>query len=317
MMHLVSHAFFKACLFLSAGSIIHVLHHAQHHSKDPFDVQDIRNLGGLRKKLPFTFIAFVICGSALSGIPFTSGFLSKEAIFSAIQYWAGTELSWRWLVLAAAFIVSLLTVLYTFRMIWFVFMGHEKATRNLSFVEAPMVMRMPIAILIVASGWFIISLNPVNYMGWVYEQVNTGNYFHSPFMDIVSALWIVASLAIAYFIFRKGIYKENRLLNHAFYLDSFYTWVAEKTSLTVAAASSKVDTKIIDGAIHTAAYVHVTASHLMAWFDRAIVDGTVHLMAATAQGVGNIARSFQGGKVQLYIFWAAVGLIIFLIWILV
>src|SRR5690606_38536722 len=82
MLHLFTHAFFKACLFLCAGSIIHVLHQAQHRQHVHFDVQDIRNLGGLRKKLPFTFIAMSISGCALAGVPFFSGFVSKEAIFT-------------------------------------------------------------------------------------------------------------------------------------------------------------------------------------------------------------------------------------------
>ena len=82
MLHLFTHAFFKACLFLGAGSVIHSLHQAQHQSHTTLDVQDIRNLGGLQKKLPFTFIIFVLSGSALAGLPFFSGFLSKDAILT-------------------------------------------------------------------------------------------------------------------------------------------------------------------------------------------------------------------------------------------
>ncbi|MBK7652897.1 MAG: hypothetical protein IPJ20_22110 [Flammeovirgaceae bacterium] len=89
-LHLLHHAFFKAGLFLGAGSIIHAMHQAHPHASDNFDVQDIRNLGGLRKKMPVTFIAFIICAGALAGLPLTTGFLSKELILSDMAIWAGS-----------------------------------------------------------------------------------------------------------------------------------------------------------------------------------------------------------------------------------
>jgi NADH-quinone oxidoreductase subunit L len=76
------------------------------------------------------------------------------------------------------------------------------------------------------------------------------------------------------------------------------------------------DRRWIDGFIHASAYAQVTVSHLVGWFDRAIVDGTVNGIASLSRGVGNFTRSFQGGKIQSYILWAILAIIIFLIWIL-
>src|SRR5690606_5820906 len=132
MLHLFAHAFFKACLFLCAGSIIHVLHQAQRQSNVHFDVQDIRNLGGLRKKLPFTFLTTVISGASLAGLPLLSGFLSKEAILASLNVWKGDALNGRWIVFALAFVVSFLTVAYVFRLISRVFFGQESATQSLA-----------------------------------------------------------------------------------------------------------------------------------------------------------------------------------------
>ena len=78
--HLMTHAAFKACLFLGSGSVIHAMHHVYHHSdKDP---QDMRNMGGLKAKMPMTFLTFLLATVALSGVPLTSGFLSKDAILA-------------------------------------------------------------------------------------------------------------------------------------------------------------------------------------------------------------------------------------------
>ena len=87
--HLVTHAWFKAALFLASGSVIHAMHHAMHHMNDHHsDPQDIRNMGGLRKTMPWTYRTFLFVTLALSGIPLTSGFLSKDGILAGTLAWA-------------------------------------------------------------------------------------------------------------------------------------------------------------------------------------------------------------------------------------
>ncbi len=315
MLHLFTHAFFKAGLFLAAGSVIHSLHQSQHQTHDEFDVQDVRNLGGLRKKLPFTFTIFILCGSALAGLPFFTGFLSKDAILTALQFWKGNEFSWKWFVFANAFTVSFITVLYTFRMIWNMFMGDEKKTTDLQISEPPLVMLAPLAILAVASLWFIISINPFDYSAWIYTGLETGKHFHISVMPIISALWVLLALFTAYRL--RGMSIPVSLLLNNFYLNRVYALLVVKPTSQLANLADHLDRKWIDGFIHTTAYLQVVLAHFTNWFDRAIIDGSADGAAGVARGIGSFTRSFQNGKIQLYIFWAIFAIIIFLIWLII
>jgi NADH-quinone oxidoreductase subunit L len=312
MLHLFTHAFFKACLFLAAGSVIHALDHAQLQSTSSFDVQDIKNLGGLRRKLPFTALAFLIAGSSLAGLPFFSGFLSKDAILSGIYQWS-TGGSWQYLILANAFIVSLLTVIYTFKMFWNVFMGEENKTKTLDVHESPVVMRGPIALLMAASLWLIISLSPIHFDGWLYQGL-TSNEHHNNLIVLISAVWVMASLFIAYRL-RYYVF-QSEVLSKTLYLDKAYDLLIRKSVMGVSQVTHHVDVRWIDGIIHTTAYVHVTVASLTGWFDRVIVDGIVRLFGILAKNIGSLIRSFQDGKIQLYVFWSSLAIIIFLIWTL-
>jgi NADH-quinone oxidoreductase subunit L len=317
MLHLFTHAFFKACLFLSSGLVIHAMHEAQHQAGVHNDVQDIRNLGGLRIKMPFTFWMVVISGGALAGLPFSSGFLSKDAILTALMTWSTEGSSWRWMILIAAFLVSFITVLYTFRLIWFVFLGDEKSTRDLLVAEPPWIMRIPTGLLCMGSLWFLISWSPVNFSGWLFNSLHRGEIFHAGFMSLVSGLWVLIALVVAYFIFRRGDLNRSAFLLNSFYLDGLYQSLIGRPALQLAVFTDRVDRKWIDGLIHLSVYIQVTVAHGIGWFDRIIVDGIVDGLAHAARGVGSLTRSFQRGKIQLYIFWAALAIIIFLIWTLI
>lgn len=313
MLHLFTHAFFKACLFLAAGSVIHSLHQAQHQSHTTFDVQDIRNLGGLRTKLPYTSFMFVLSGASLAGIPFFSGFLSKDAMLTSIFIWKD-DVTWRWFILICSFLVSFITVLYTFRMIWSVFFGNERTTANLSVVEPPPVMRAPMAILAAASLWAIVSINPFDFSGWVYDGLVSGKQFHFSFVGIFSAAWVLLALFAAYVIRNRSI--DVSVLRHGFYLNDLYRRMIELPAFKTANIAALTDKKWIDGFLHLSAYVQLMIAHVTGWVDRAVVDGVVDDAASMAKGVGSFIRSFQSGKIQLYVFWASFAIIIFIIWTL-
>jgi NADH-quinone oxidoreductase subunit L len=313
MLHLFTHAFFKACLFLCAGSIIHVLHHAQHHQHVHFDVQDIRNMGGLRKKLPFTFIAMMVSGGALAGLPLSAGFLSKEAIFSAINSWRGGSFNIKWIIFALAFVITGLTVLYTFRLIAKVFLGEETATRHLSLTEPPTIMRLPVAVLAFGSLWFVVSGNPFDFSGWL----SVTSPAHSMLLTFISVFWIIGALLFAFLLFRKNLWPSSSFLKENFYIDYIYSQAIVKPVVIISAVSDKTDRRVIDRVIHSAAYLHVLFSHFIGWFDRAIVDGLVNGFGYLARLLGSFTRSFQGGKIQLYVFWTIFAIIIFLIWSLI
>lgn len=314
MLHLVTHAFFKAGLFLAAGSVIHTLHQAQHHSHNSFDVQDIRNLGGLRKRLPLTFIAFVICGSALAGLPFFSGFLSKEAILEATLTWAGNTASWRWLLAGSAIVVAFITPLYTFRLIWKIFMNDERLTQKLNVVEAPVVMRFPLLILSLASLWPVVSFNPFDFNGWILHDLGGSSQHLFPWLSMASAAWIALAVALAYVRRSAGIHAP--LFYEAFYFDKLIHRTVEVPTRMLALTTRHLDTKWIDGAIHTSAYAYTIVAHVVGWFDRFVIDGLVDGFAWSARTIGYSIRRFQRDGVQLYVFWALFAIIIFIIWTL-
>jgi NADH-quinone oxidoreductase subunit L len=316
MLHLVTHAFFKASLFLSAGSVIHTLQQAQSLARENFDAQDIRNLGGLRKKLPVTFLVFVVAGASLAGIPFFSGFLSKDSILTNVWLWSGDSFSWRWLILLSSFAVTAITVLYTFRMIWFIFFAQESKP-NLSITESPWIMRVPLILLAVASGWFFISTNPFQLSGWI--TIWIGELHHSNLITLISAGIVMLSLLLAWFMFaiKNKPATSILLFQNGFRLDSFYKMTIEQPVIKLTAIAETTDRKWIDGVLHFTAYTQVSIAHVIAWFDTHVVDGSVNALAKITGAVGSFTRSFQGGKIQLYIFWAVLGLIIFLFFILI
>lgn len=229
MFHLTTHAFFKALLFLAAGSVIHALS----------GEQDIRHMGGLRKKIPFTFGLFVIGTIAISGIPPFAGFFSKEAILTA-AYEHGIGMG-----ILATF-VSLLTTLYMFRLLFVVFFKPESAAlkANHHVHESPKVMLYPMAVLAVLSviGGFVefpklFSDNQIfsNYLNPVFEKAyalvpaNEHALSHeTEWLILVVPLLIIATLIFVTYkrfvndkdlVEAKGI---NIIPANKFYFDEIY-----------------------------------------------------------------------------------------------
>jgi NADH-quinone oxidoreductase subunit L len=167
--HLVTHAMFKACLFLGSGSVIHAMHHGLHkihdHDTDP---QDIRNMGGLAKKMPVTFATFLIATLAISGVPLFSGFLSKDEILAGA--WAFGSLSGdiALLIPYIGFGVAAMTAFYMFRLVILTFFGEPKRPDIHEHVhESPMTMKVPIMVLATLSIWIFYSFNPISApSGW-------------------------------------------------------------------------------------------------------------------------------------------------------
>ena len=310
LLHLVTHAFFKACLFLSAGMVIHSLHEAQP-SHLHFDVQDVRNMGGLRKHLPITFATFIISGASLAGVPFFSGFLSKEAILTALLLHSNV---FSWCMIGVILCVSFITVLYTFRLIWFAFLGKERTIRTLSIKEPSWIMRLPVIILAGFSLWLVVSWNPFDFAGWMFRPKETPVY--SLWITVLSALWVIAALAVGWLVFRRGKFGSSALFRHAFYIDKGYNFLSEGALAKSNHAVTTIERKVIDRGIHGLVYFQVIFAHVVGWIDRAFIDGTVNATARLTGLGGKITRSFHGGNIQLYVFWSAFALIIFIIWAL-
>ncbi len=174
--HLVTHAMFKACLFLGSGSVIHAMHHSLHHIHDhATDPQDIRNMGGLRKKMPVTYATFLVATLAISGVPLFSGFLSKDAILAGTWAFGGLHGGIAMLMPLIGFGVAMMTAFYMFRLVFLTFHGEPKRPDVDAHIhESPMTMKLPIITLAALSMWVFYAFNPLGGAnGWFMQAVPT------------------------------------------------------------------------------------------------------------------------------------------------
>ncbi len=167
--HLVTHAVFKACLFLGAGSVIHAMHRALHDLHDhETDAQDIHNMGGLFRRMPVTGWTYLVATLAITGLPLTAGFLSKDEILAGSMAYGGLQqgiaLAIPWIGLA----VTLLTALYMWRQVFLVFFGNPaRPAVQEKIRESPYVMTVPLVALAVFCVWFWFGRNPLSAEhGW-------------------------------------------------------------------------------------------------------------------------------------------------------
>jgi NADH-quinone oxidoreductase subunit L len=262
MFHLTTHAFFKALLFLGAGSVIHGLHHEQ----------NIWKMGGVFRKMKITSITFFIGTAALMGIPFFSGFYSKEGIlFSA--YHNNKYL----------FIMSLTTVIltcfYMTRLIVVAFFGKEKSHALEHAHESPPIMTVPLIILSILSimgGWLGIDI----YL----TQTEISFHEGGSFIIILSFSAILLGAGLSWILYRNQESEPYRIpfLLHKFYIDELY-------EVTFLKAQSLI-------------------AHLSAWTDQWIVEGImVRLSGISATMCGEVLRLIQGGNLKAYIFFFILG----------
>ncbi len=321
--HLITHAMFKACLFLGAGAIIYAMHQLEKNIayETHFDPQDMRYMGGLRKKMPVTFVCFLIAGMALSGLPLFSGFLSKDAILVGATVWAASfsqgNLSFHILIPALAFITALLTPFYMGRQILLVFFGNfrlatlselaQKAYNKLS--DPPLLMRIPLMILALLSISFFYSLNPLDGgEGWIMEGFKTPkfvvpithelrNLLVEPLYDwhVITA-FLSITLVLMGFLFALFLYNPK----------SRYT----KNYLALEVSSQSILTRIsyhnwyLDTIYRsTVVWFVLRLSSILAWIDQKLVDKIVNSTGVTmviiAKLIGWVDRVVVDGMVNL------------------
>ncbi len=349
--HLITHAFFKACLFLGSGSVIHAMHHEQ----------DIQNMGGLRKKLPITYATFLLATLALSGIPLTSGFLSKDGILAGTL--AYTSLTGNWFFTFIGFTVAMLTAFYMFRLVILTFHGEPRNKEKYDHAhESPFLMIMPLILLSGLSIFIWYTPNPFNAdAGWVLskwvkpptlstpessrysfmveapkeesatkqnEEVTFSHEYthamHSAHVPTIFLSGFVAGLGILFaFLFYqwkkldadKLAAKIKPLYNLSFnkwYFDEFYNTVFVGGTLAFSNFLRWFDNTIIDGIVNGSATLTRGLSKVSGKFDSGVVDGLVNFMAYFSGFIGLLFRKFQTGKVQTYIVLVIFSLLILL-----
>ncbi|MBW7888408.1 MAG: NADH-quinone oxidoreductase subunit L [Bacteroidetes bacterium] len=336
-MHLVTHAAFKAGLFLASGSIIHAMHHALHHVNDHHtDAQDIRFMGGLRKKMPITFWTMIVFTLAISGVPLTSGFLSKDAILAGTL--AYNHFTGQTLIPLIGFFVAGLTAFYMFRMIFIVFFGEHHDAHRLEHVhESPRTMTIPLITFAAVSFFAFYSFNPFSAGdGWFFqktavpesvvpqavraasaeafgEELHHQHYLAMGLSLTMAALGILTAMLFYYwkkFSADKVVAAVPRLftfLNNKWYFDELYQKTAVNGTIGIAKLLAWFDAKIIDGIVNGAAWLTRLVAVISGKFDHIVVDGIVNFTAYFTGFFGLVFRRIQTGKVQTYIIFALVG----------
>jgi NADH-quinone oxidoreductase subunit L len=311
MFHLITHAFFKALLFLGAGSVIHGTH----------ERQDIREMGGLRNHMRVTFLTYAIGMMALAGVPLLfSGFWSKDEILFTAWTWKGGRGPF-YIALCGA----LLTAFYMTRQVMYVFFGAERSTLH-EVHESPRVMVLPLVVL----AAFTIGLSAIGtpFWPWFHEYM-TGH--HSEIGSGVFLVMLISSLIVAlglglgwWFYGRKPLGERDPLesdifsvLRNKFFIDEIYDGSVVKLNAWSARALRWLDDVIWQGAVMAVAYLVL----ILSWANHLIDEFVVDRGFDTGCGgfrMGAKALSFwQNGKVQRYLRFiglAAAGLVALLIW---
>ena len=225
MFHLFTHAFFKALLFLAAGSVIVMLHHEQ----------DIWKMGGLSRRLPITFVTFAVGALALIGCPPFSGFFSKDAIL-ALAYERDTP------IFAVALFTAFLTAFYVIRMLVIVFFGTPHSDIARESRESPPVMTVPLIVLALLAALGGFAFFARNFLTLPVEKEVA---ILVPTLAIV-ALIAGSGLAIALYCNRAVEPVDIKLLRHKFYFDEFYNRLIYWTQELLARVSGFFDRWIID-----------------------------------------------------------------------
>ncbi|SMD32965.1 NADH-quinone oxidoreductase subunit L [Reichenbachiella faecimaris] len=313
--HLTTHAFFKAGLFLCSGSIIHYYHETTH--EEGFDAQDIRNMGGLKMVLPVTFVAFTLCMLSLAGLPLFSGFLSKEMILNGLA--SADHLPT--FVIVFGFASVFMTAAYMARLYFKVFFNSESKAEKYTEVFS---VKVPLLVLSLLSIGFVFSVNPFNPdSSWLLPILANANgssaAVHYTLVPIISIGLALSGLLFSYLYVEKKMFGNlisvvksltYQLSHKNFYLDEFYQHAVVSGSLLLAKASYWWDQKVVDRMVNLVGKTQVVVAYLIGWFDSNIVDGFVKLVTWFATFSGNRTRQIQGGNLQAYLAWAVFGVLL-------
>lgn len=310
MFHLLTHAFFKAGLFLSAGAVIHAVH-----------TQDMRLMGGLRRSLPTTFVAYTVCAAALAGLPLFSGFLSKETILNGAFSWAGEDSGLLAdLVPVSLLLSSALTALYMARQWRLIFFGQyrNELVPVTQAHEPDWLMRGPVVLLAILSIGFWFSLNPISaHESWFFQVFPLGEEINFWWLAPLSTGLVLAGGWLGFRL--QDPRSDSSLVQLSMrygFLDFFYQYLIIKPTLRLSTLLHRTDQRMVDGLVDRVGVSMVVLAHVTRVVDKLGLDGLINRLAGLVGQVGNLMRSVQNGRIQSYITAAVIGLLVVLWWIL-
>ncbi len=324
--HLMTHAFFKALLFLGSGAVIHALHHEQ----------DMMKMGGLKKKLPVTYAVFLCGWVAIAGMPPTSGFFSKDEILWKTYLWSPVI----WAVAAAT---ALITAFYMTRLMGLTFWGKSRMDHHTEahVHEVPGVMKWPLVVLAALSlvGGF---LNVPASLGggerlhhWLEPAFSAKTYaagevHHAEAADPHAAgaaghagsaaaeyglMALAVVLGAGMLLFGWNLYNKHperaaawrgrfagvhNVLKNKYWVDELYDAVLIQPFYQLCRIAAWLDVKVVDGAVNAVRNVTVGTSYFSVFWDTWIVDGLVNLVGRVFMGSSSVLRRLQTGLTQSY-----------------
>jgi len=297
--HLFTHAFFKALLFLGAGSVIHAVHS-----------NDMSDMGGLRKKMPITFWTMLIGSLALAGIFPFAGFWSKDELLVVAQktghYW----------LFAAFLVTALLTAFYTARMVLITFYGDYRGQATPH--ESPPSMSGPLVVL--AGATMFVGLLGAPQLGavfgkWVFYEAVEASVF-VPWIALLGTVLAVGGLFVGYSMYKA--YREPDpmeaklgplwdVFQNRYYIDSFYMRaIVLPTRDRLSAGVYWFNQNVLDAIVNGAAVLARWLASMVMWFDRNVIDGAVNGLGSLTGQAGGVLKFIQSGNVQ----WYAAGLFV-------
>ena len=296
MFHLVTHAWFKALLFLGAGSVIHAVHH-----------QEITRMGGLWRKMPVTTWTFVVAAAAMGGFPGLSGFWSKEEILNAVEHSLPAPFLW------SALLIAGLTAFYITRAVILTFFGAEKEDSKAH--ESPVVMIGPLVVLSIgAAGIGLLGQPFQHFLGVEPPGAHAGSYGMTKIPSLAAGVGFL--LAFLRYGLGRQLLPEGlrvslrplyRLVAGKYFVDELYELALLRPIRWFSGELFGFDARVVDGAVNGAGSAGLRLSRLKRWVDEHWVDGTVNGAAVTAGWAGGVLRRVQTGLVQNYLLVASAG----------
>lgn len=325
--HLITHAFFKALLFLGSGSVITGAHHEQ----------DMMKLGGLRKRMPVTFWSFLAGTLALAGVFPFAGFWSKDEIL-AEAFHGG-----QWLVYLALTLAALLTAFYMGRQVCLTFLGKPRSHEAEHAHEVTPFMYVPVAILGVFATLLGLMGVPADFP--ILGKLLGGNPFHHYIGEMLELAgshgealgvnWLVMGLSLALALaglflgwvvygrrplaagapdpLRRVLGSLYPVLENRYYIDEFYNATVIRAALWLSATFAAIDSRwVIDPIVNAIGRGAGRLADVSSRFDARFVDGAVHATARLADSAGRALRPVQTGKVQDYLLVVATTVLLLL-----
>lgn len=294
--HVTTHAFFKALLFLGAGSVIHAMS----------GEQDMRYMGGLKKKIPLTYGTFLIGTLAICGVPPLAGMFSKDEILTVL--WGKNKIVWFLTLFSAA-----LTCIYMFRLLFLTFFGDFKGTKEQKehIHESPAVMTIPLiilAILTTIGG----AINLPHYLGESISQ-KMANWLSVIYIGLhpipepsfmTEMILLIITLTIIAIVAGFSYHKYVKLKTTAQITENLIGW--QKVSAKAAYINELYNEIIVNPILNLGRFLKNIV-------DKYFINGIVEGAGKLIQGCGNILRLVQNGNVEFYVFAMSVGIFILLL----